>query len=95
MGAGLGEVQPEQDAPGVRVGVRGALAVEVREEDEALAPGGRLRRGLVQETVRVFAAPQGVSSLGLAELVAEPAKRQPGGEHHSHHVPGVRQRVAE
>ena len=95
VGAGLGEVDAEEHAARVGIGIGGALPGEVRKEQEPLAARGRERGGLVEELVGVAAGPRGLAGLRLAQLVAEPSQREPGAQHHTHQVPGVRDGVAE
>ena len=80
----VAEREPDERAARVRVGVRRALAREVRLEEEALGPG-RPALGRSQQLV-----------VGLADdLLAQPAQRAGGAQHHAHRVPAARDRVAE
>ena len=77
------ERKSRERAPGIGVGVRRALAREVRREENAVCARRRLRSVGQQLLV------------ACAEDVAQPAERAGGREHHAHRVPGVRDGVAE
>ena len=87
--------QADPAALGVRVRVRGALAGQIRQEEETLRPGRRLRRFLAQDFVRVHASIFGLQLLCVGQVVAPPLEAAAGREHHSHDVPLARDRVAE
>ena len=89
--------QGETDEGGarVRIGVGGALAGEIGQEQQPLAARLRGRRLVRDQLVRIAAQRPRHRRLRVAARVPIPAQRAAGGEHHSHHVPLLRHRVAE
>ena len=78
------ELQADEGAARVRVGVRGALALEIGLEEEAFGTGRP--RGRLGEELVVRRAP---------ERLAQPLQRAGRREHHAHRVPRSRHGVAE
>ena len=82
----VAEGQADERAPGERIGMRAALAGEVRQEEQPVAARRRPSPAAVDEVAELDAR---------RERVAEPAQAAGGREHHRHEVPAAGHGVAE
>ncbi len=78
--AAVVEVEPDKTAAGAVIPHRAALAHQVRQKHHAFAACRNLHRALLQQRQAVLPRGLGLLFFGLAELLAKPADRGPGGD---------------
>src|SRR5262245_53664283 len=95
MSSAVLERETDKRAAGERIGMRRALAGEVRQEEDAFRAWRRNSRFFGEHIVRVDLAALRFGRERLAYGIAKPLQRAAGGKRNAHHVPFAAHRVAE